>query len=374
MAGILNVIGLLATGIGLLPLSNNLFPPPVKATHTVKIGIGEGLNVSDSLGGNTPGVSLWTVRGEAIGGVFGTSKIVPDGNFISIPVAANATLGNVPAEYVAITNGGDDAICVAYVSVTSPAGDTSVFFGDTGYLCGADWYPSQLLVGTQNAMPKCIWIDRNGSNGLRFQGFGVHIPDFTNFPARALQYNRSIDTMCKSGPRFRMYETIETQDSILYFNPPLQYNPDGTDVDVSKVINNPGVMADLNMDLNNAICSSEAFKGGCPNNAKSRTRKIKRDTSWADGQLVISAYQQHSAREVCESSTSVGPDFVSLSENTYCDMTTRTVWDVCNGNSTLCCFDTQATQMRSCGMRTSGSATRTGISSKTYSITHKWGW
>jgi hypothetical protein len=61
-----------------------------------------------------------------------------------------------------------------------------------------------------------------------------------------------------------MYERLKTEDSILVFKPPLQYKDDGSDADLSKVINNPGVMGDLNIELQNEDCSREAFKGGSP--------------------------------------------------------------------------------------------------------------
>lgn len=45
--------------------------------------------------------------------------------------------------------------------------------------------------------------------------------------------------------------------------------------------------------------------------------------------LVASAHEQHSAREVCGSGTSRGPDFVSLKEGFFCDMETKTLWPLC---------------------------------------------
>jgi hypothetical protein len=374
MAGLLNVIAAVFGGISLVPGLESIFKPqtPPDQTTIVQITLGTG-NLSASLGGNVPGVSLWDVEGQSIGGVFGSSSIEPQGNTISIPVVANTTVGNVAAEYIAVTNGGDDAVCVAAVGVTFPTGQQTAFMTNIGVTCGADWYPSLPVIPDSNLQSSCIWIDRDGSNGLRFQGFGVHLTDFVNSYALSQEYLNNTASMCKSGPRFRMYEQLKTEDSILVFNPPLQYNEDGSDADISKVINNPGVPGDLNMALQNAVCSREAFGAGCPGAARP---KAKRDSQFMQGQLVISAYAQHSAREVCESDTSHGPDFASVNEGLYCDMDQKKLWNICSQNVTQMCFDTEQFQMRGSNFRVQGVSwnnTDSSVPSKSYQTTHKWG-
>ena len=46
--------------------------------------------------------------------------------------------------------------------------------------------------------------------------------------------------------------------------------------------------------------------------------------------LIVTPYVEHSARELCESETSWGPDTVSLSEKLFCDMETRDLFDLCD--------------------------------------------
>ena len=291
---------------------------------------------------------------------------------MSIPVVANQTVGNVPAAYIAVTNGGDDAICVAAVGVTFPNGQQSAFLTNLAVGCGADWYPSLPVLPESNVNASCIWIDRDGSNGLRFQGFGVHLTDFVNSQALSQQYVKNPNSLCESGPRLRMYKQLKTEDSILVFNPPLEYNDDGSDADLSKVINNPGVMGDLNMQLKTAVCGREPFKANCPNVPRSKT---KRDGQFMQGHLVISAYSQHSAQEVCESSTSQGPDFVSVNEGFFCDMAEKKLWNVCSQNITEMCFDIEQSQMRGSGFRVRGVSWNNSsiVSSKSYHTTHRWG-
>lgn len=45
--------------------------------------------------------------------------------------------------------------------------------------------------------------------------------------------------------------------------------------------------------------------------------------------LISSPHEKHSARALCESDTSHGPDFVSHSEGLFCDMGTKSVWPIC---------------------------------------------
>jgi hypothetical protein len=55
----LNVVGLvLGLGLGLIPLFEGLFKEPVDQITAVNIGLGFSTDVSNSLGGNTPGVAL----------------------------------------------------------------------------------------------------------------------------------------------------------------------------------------------------------------------------------------------------------------------------------------------------------------------------
>lgn len=50
-----------------------------------------------------------------------------------------------------------------------------------------------------------------------------------------------------------------------------------------------------------------------------------------DGRLITSVHEHHSARELCENGHSYGPDFVSFSENLFCDMEKKEIWPLCNG-------------------------------------------
>ena len=83
-------------------------------------------------------------------------------------------------KYVAISAGGNNAICINYIAITWPDGDSAFISGDTGRACNRDWYYSRTVVGdaTNNYIPSCMWIDGDHSGGHHYQGFHFHIPDF----------------------------------------------------------------------------------------------------------------------------------------------------------------------------------------------------
>jgi hypothetical protein len=202
-------------------------------------------------------VALWDRLGRSVGTTVASSRKLPEGNFHDIQVVADGAVGNVPAEYLSISSGGNDAICVVGVTVTFPGGDKAGWTADIAAACpntGAFIFPSALQIAAPdqqgnsdvNQTPHCVWIDRDESNGIPHQGFGVHLPDFGNrvTASQADAYFANTDLMCQSGPRFRIYRQLRAENPILISKPPLAYDDEGKDADPSKVINNPGVFAE----------------------------------------------------------------------------------------------------------------------------------
>lgn len=59
----------------------------------------------------------------------------------------------------------------------------------------------------------------------------------------------------------------------------------------------------------------------------------------SDDRLVVSSLPGQRASDLCESVISWGPDFVSLSEGTYCNMKTHEVLPLCQEGQSTDCFD-----------------------------------
>lgn len=214
---------------------------------------------SSSLGGNVPGIASWEFVGNPIGHTNGTKEILAQDSFIDIEVEPENGIGNIQANYISVTNGGVDAICVSGFTVTFPDGAKAGFSANTvAGKCDAQWSMAFNSViqatglNTGEPLAKCIWIDRNKSNDLRFQGFALHLPSFTTqTQGLAVGYQKdNHDLMRKSGPRFRMYEELVTTSPIFRYDPPLVFltnrdtndtNKIGADADESIIINNPGL-------------------------------------------------------------------------------------------------------------------------------------
>jgi hypothetical protein len=55
--------------------------------------------------------------------------------------------------------------------------------------------------------------------------------------------------------------------------------------------------------------------------------------------VIISPHTSHQASALCTSHTSHGPDFVSLDEQVFCDMTDRVLWPLCSATTSRACYD-----------------------------------
>ena len=342
---VLDVIGTLL-GVGwMMP---GLIPDKDEYQTVVRIGAGLSMAKSDSTSGDKPGIHLYDVMGRSIGSTHGTKhhKIL-DGDFMDISVPFDHGVGKKPTEYLSIVNGGDDALCIAYIALTQPDGTEKAWYGDIAKSCGADWYYSQLKTGDDDYQPVCIWIDRNHSNGLQFQGLGMHISDFTATQERAEQYDNNNDLMCKAAPRLRMYTHMTDKDPIPFFSPPLEYETPGL------VDKDPAVVLDkshwsLPKDGPNIKKSVVDADQAPPPSSRSLLRRQQRPqqggnhTFSFDEKLIVSNSKHHSAKLLCESPASVGPDFVSLDEQLFCDMQVKKTWQLCGAGKTSSCFDTKS--------------------------------
>ena len=64
------------------------------------------------------------------------------------------------------------------------------------------------------------------------------------------------------------------------------------------------------------------------------------------GKLVMSSKDDHSAKKLCSSGGSWGPDFYSQKEGLFCDMVNKKTYPVCDKKTTTACFDQNTRKMR----------------------------
>ncbi|TGO11277.1 hypothetical protein BTUL_0113g00070 [Botrytis tulipae] len=368
-----NAIGFAIGGLTMLPLLDEAFPNRIAKTTVVRIGVGtstsEKTQDKDSLSGNIPGIRLFDVAGRLISDLEGSSKNkIADGSWEDIKLPASDDLGGRQAQYISVISGGTDAICISYTTVTWPDGLKESWMGDWGYFCGGPWYPAQTISNVQDDYtPKCTWIDSDGSNGIGVKGLGIHITDFTPTTQRLSAYQNDTFLVCGSKPRFWMYDDIDMDTCLPYFDPILKFKQKTLlDVDRALVVGVEGSKLDCNPlppvpspvlgERRNKNSSHSSWK---PNhlprsqrrmtnssmaiNSPSTTFTSPRSHSFV-GRLITSNHTSHSANELCASDTSVGPDFVSYQERVYCDMENKQAYPLClsdHSNSTTVevCFD-----------------------------------
>jgi len=370
-----NAIILLATaGLSFQAVKNGIFPPP-PADQTTNIKIGAGSNSDND--GNIPGVHLFDFQGKTIGIQKSSGNIIDKGKDFQIKVAHLELNDNAAAqaEYISVVTGGKDALCISYITVALPgSGVQFAYNGDFGYQCGALWtYGNTTLTADPNGgiyQPRCNWIDGDDSNGLHTKAIGIHLPSVLANQGRVDQYNKDNDLMCKADPRFKLYDTLDVADPIPYFKSQpfdlgtlIDYNRDQTldpknwattPVDRSTLKGIGSERRDTADRGGNQTLSqhSKSIPNG-NNNTNSIGASTFNGTRVAPpqherhrGQLVKSGAQYHSATELCGSATSYGPDFVSLSENLYCDMEQKKTWPLCQTADQKTCFDNAANKMR----------------------------
>jgi hypothetical protein len=314
---LINAVGLLDSIA--VPLSE-LAQKPSGASTSFSIGVGGSISGGINAGGSVPHVAFWDVNGGRIAQYKGDANGHLDENYDwSTSISNDQTEPQGAArqpEYISVVAEESDAICISYI-YASGNGAQYAWYGDMGYTCNADWYPSNFTVADGHYQPKCVWIDSDHSQGLRFQGLSLHFPDFTaSQTGQQNEYTNNLDTLCKSDPRMAFWPDIVPDSVVPFFSPPLLYNTDGSDVDTSLVINKP---------KRRSIESSRL--------SKRDGRQLK------PGHLVVSHFQSHSAQELCESATSIGPDFVSTTEGIFCDMAEKEWWSLCSSTITTGCFD-----------------------------------
>jgi hypothetical protein len=321
---LINAGGLLATII--VPLAE-LAAEQHGATTSFSIGIGGNATGDFNAEGSVPHVAFWDVKGARIAQYKGDANGHLDQNFDwTMSISNDQTEPRGAArqpEYISVVAEETDAICISYI-YASGNGAQYAWYGDMGYTCGADWHYSNFTVGDGHYQPKCVWIDQDHSNGLRFQGLSFHFPDFTASQTGQMdEYNTNLDTLCKSDPRMKFWPGIVPDAVIPFFTPPLQYNTDGSDVDPSLVINKSPKKNMINIKTKSSR-SNQPKQGG---------RQLRPD------HLIVSHFEGHSAKELCESATSIGPDFVSMNEKIFCDMATKQWWNLCSPTLATGCFD-----------------------------------
>jgi len=228
-----------------------------------------------------------------------------------------------------------------------------------GYKCAAATGPYFANSVTQTGsdpedQSKCIWIDGDDTNGITTQGFSLHIVDFgrtdgavtngggqTTNPV-AEQWNNNTDLLCKAPGRMNFYNAFGPDDFPIIYQPPLEYNPDGTDQDPNAVLHTG---CDDDPELIVSPCGGSDYRKSKRNAQATRQARGLNSSTPMASTLVHSNSSAHSAEESCSHPGYIGPSLVSYHEGTFCDMATRIVWPLCSDTVPSGCFDPNANKL-----------------------------
>jgi hypothetical protein len=367
----INVGSLIATVLPLFSL-NKAQPDPSKQT-SVSIGVGDNAYA----GGSVPHISVWDKNGYRL------TQFHPKKN-AHVGDKSGSNLGfsndnyqnhNNPGkpEYVSIVMAESDGICLAAVMAAGD-GVQWLWTGDIGYTCGAQWYQSNYTMGNSNAPIKCVWLDANHDNGIIAQGLSLHIRDFSGEAGLLEQYNEDQERLCQNSARMTFHPQIAVNSLVPIFKPTMSYLAETNTGDPTK----PSTAGALDKPDQGKDRKTRAYPDGTKlENHKARRRQVQSIHGGRDApdagvgkqfvdRLTVSHMSGHSAKQLCEDSMSLGPDFVSSEEGLFCDMETSTLWPLCTATQKTECFDLDIQQIKTNNQK------RGDPSKKAYKITEEW--
>jgi len=393
---------LIAAGIvSVYPLAKSFFPEKVAHSHVVRIGLGSFNDsvhievVTPDLAGQDPGgwipfASLYNSRGEMIG--YDTSDITTGAESFQ----DRSIISTTQPEYIKLTSPTirTDASCIAYVTITASSNDLRNWNADSARACGKTWYPSTMNhPGTDDFRPPCFWMSSNP----KFPAAHAVSWKLTDFAPKGSDRAMAIGqqwiddppTLCQAPGRMQYYKYARPDKCVPYFPNALQHDPvDYTDADREYVKHGhrqrcpdaglPDNDVILYDNDGNALPPVEYPQPPPPEPEVTLTPQeqhevkgeemrnpregiIRRDEAqkflragdraleMCDHQVVISHLRGHSAKEVCESPTSFGPDFVAIREGPagiYCDMCEHKWYHICRHRHQTRCWDSETTKLR----------------------------
>ncbi|KAK0113923.1 hypothetical protein ONS96_014772 [Cadophora gregata f. sp. sojae] len=326
-AALIDGIGLLSGGLGIIGFIQDNLPGgdlPEGATLRVKVGLEKG-DDEGQLNGNLAAVYAWDINNNYLGQGAGQDIAAGDAPTITVDQSSPGTR----AEFVGLS-GGDDAICIAWVTVAQK--DETLggrWTGDVGYSCGENWYEQAEFAGyidkdgpqteENKFIPHCSWLDGDHTNDIKSAAMKF----------RTLAYGEESTNTINNGAGCTA--TIWGTDT-----GPINDKPSGKR-------------------------SLQKARSG-----------LKPRPEWMESRLVVSNITQHSAKDLCTSATSWGPDFVSESEGLFCDMGTKTLLPLCGGQDVDGCVDVDEVEKK-VKKRTVVARREVQVDHKTYGKAVVWG-
>ncbi|KAJ4305968.1 hypothetical protein N0V88_000758 [Collariella sp. IMI 366227] len=321
MAGIplLSVINIAVGAIGLIPMFSDMFGSQDRAASVIKVTVGLDMEgCLSNAGRDLPDVRLFNEGGEFLGISADPGKI-KDGSTATIKVKHKDD--NTQQATYALFSANNNAICISALTITWPSGDEYAWLSNWGEACGGAWYYSNVYVkGTSHQPP--LPVDRRQRRPA-YPGFQIHWPEFvTKADVATPPPHATEEYLCNAGPPFKLYTHPDPLGITLWKKTNKRGGREITHSSAppQPTASTPGAAAPPapKPDL-----STSPAPVSLPLPTPSHSR-------FADF-LVVSQESKHSAKQLCESTTSAGPDFASEQEQLFCRMSDKTLWQFCNG-------------------------------------------
>ena len=126
---VIAVIDALAGVVGVGMTLPGLFPDKDEHRTIIRVAAGLSSNEVDITSGKQPSIRVYDTVGRTISSTKGHGTI-KNGDFNDIAVPFADGVGKKPTEYASVANGGDDALCIAYLGLTHPDETKKTWYGD----------------------------------------------------------------------------------------------------------------------------------------------------------------------------------------------------------------------------------------------------
>ncbi|TQN64582.1 hypothetical protein CSHISOI_10884 [Colletotrichum shisoi] len=282
-------------------------------------------------------------------------------------------------KYAVVNQCSKDAICISAMQFSNGK-QSVVFFGDMGALCGQSWFFSRRRLSTSLPHPKCVWLDLDHTAGFNARAMSFHLNDLLGTPDKVKMYQENHDYICKSTPRFSYWYNLWPMAQLPVFKPPLEYERDEITGMEGRNTHPDQAIDTIKWDKMAYTDPQPADGGSVRPSYTSDQRKAKRaklakrsGTNMDVSHLVVTRAEGHEASLVCNSTSSYGYDVVSLRERTYCDMTVKRLYSLCDDVYKENCFDLEKrTLVGRGGINARGEVSAVGVPQKRYESADHW--
>jgi hypothetical protein len=326
VAAIISTLDIINGVLGIAQFGIDNFGQKDESGNAV-VQIAVGLDVADGLsnaGGDLPDVRLFNEAGEFLGMSADPGEIT-DGTQGQVTVSTNGQ----QATYT-LFSANDNAICIAYATITWPSGDKYAWSGNWGRRCGASWYYSNYYIKGTDIKPDCMWIDANGDQDQT--GFQIHWPEFY----------------------FEDGNTEQAKDSSYYCDSGVAFNtrtePDPSTITYWVLSNAKRTVSEWLFGRSTTAVGASVPKkrdwiprGGVSRRANETSPELT-NARFQD-RLVKDNNPTHMTADLCQSESSTGPDFLNVAEGQFCRMSDKTLWPICKDTVSDDCFNLDLNQL-----------------------------